>query len=90
MKLNKEIFNEYFKYQSSSVLVKYLYEDNQNQTDMIVKYHNESLIDLGDSINSKEIPKNENPKKWPVLLKTYSTLINNIKVRNIQVCFCDL
>ena len=30
---------------------------------MIVKYLDESLIDLRNSVNSKEIPANENPKK---------------------------
>ena len=61
--INKQTFNEYFEYQPPSVLVKDLYEDNQNKNDMIVNYHNESLIDLRNSINSKDIPKNENPKK---------------------------
>ena len=30
---------------------------------MIVKYLNESLIDLRNSINSKEFPENKNPKR---------------------------
>ena len=30
---------------------------------MIVKYLDESLIDLRNSVNSTEIPANENPKK---------------------------
>ena len=38
-------------------------KDNQSKNDTIVKYLNEPLIDLRNSINSKEIPENENPKK---------------------------
>ena len=44
-------------------LIKVLYEDNQNKKDKIVKNINESLINLRSSINSKEIPENENLKK---------------------------
>ena len=61
--INEQIFREYFNYQSLSFLVKYLYEDNQKINDIIVKYLNESLIHLRNSINSKEILENENPKK---------------------------
>ena len=39
------MFREYFNYQSPSLLVKDLYEDNQNKNDIIVKYLNESLIE---------------------------------------------
>ena len=58
-----KFFREYFNYQSPSFLVKDLYKFNQNKNDTIIKYLNESLIDLGNSINSKNIPENENPKK---------------------------
>ena len=59
----KQLFKEYFDYDSLSFLVKDLCESNQSKSDMIVKYLNESLIDLKNSINSKEIPENKNPKK---------------------------
>ena len=58
-----KFFRKYFNYQSPSFLVKDLYKFNQNKNDTIIKYLNESLIDLGNSINSKNIPENENPKK---------------------------
>ena len=61
--INEQIFREYFNYQSPSLLVKDSYEDNRNKNDIIVKYLNESLIDLKNSINSKQLPENENPKK---------------------------
>ena len=59
----KQLFKEYFDYDSLSFLVKDLCESNQSKSDMIVKYLNESLIDLKNSINSQEIPENENPEK---------------------------
>ena len=34
---------------------------------MIVKYLNESLIELRNNINMKKIPENENPKKQSIL-----------------------
>ena len=43
-------------------LVKDLYKDNQ-KNDKIVKNINESLINLRNSINGKNIPERENPKK---------------------------
>ena len=60
---NELIFREYFNYLSPSFLVKVLCEENQNKNDIIVKYINESLIDIRNSTNSKEIPDNGNPKK---------------------------
>ena len=60
---NKQTFREYFNYWFPLFLVKNLYEDNQNKSNIIVKYLNKSLIDLGNSINSKKNPENENPKK---------------------------
>ena len=51
--INKQIFKEYFGYESPSFLVKDLYESKQNKNDMIVKYLNESLIDLRNNINIK-------------------------------------
>ena len=61
--INEQIFKEYFGYESPSFLVKDVYEGNQNKNDMIVKYLNESLIDLRNNINIKKLPENENPKK---------------------------
>ena len=58
-----QIFREYFDYQSASFFVKDLYVEKQNKNEIIVKYLAESLIDLRNSINSKEIPGNENPIK---------------------------
>ena len=60
---NYQIFNELFNYHGPSFLVRDLHEDNQNKNDKIVKNINESLINLRNSINSKETPENENPKK---------------------------
>ena len=61
--INEQIFNEFFSYHYLSFLVKDLYEDKQNINDKITRNINESLINLRNSINSKEIPENENPKK---------------------------
>ena len=36
---------------------------------MNVKYLNESLIDLRNSVNSKKIPKNENPKNVVIIIE---------------------
>ena len=55
--INEQIFREYFSYQSPSFLAKYLYELNQDENYIIVKYLNESLIDLRNSISSKKILK---------------------------------
>ena len=61
--INEQIFKEYFTYNSPSFLVKDLYEDNKIKKDIIVKHLNELLINLRNSINSKEITENENKKK---------------------------
>ena len=60
---NEPIFNEFINYHYPSFLLKDLYKDNQNKNDKIAKNINESLIHLRNSINSKEIPENEHPKK---------------------------
>ena len=62
-KINEQIFNEFFNYQYPSFLVKNLYGDNQNKNDKIIKNINESLINLRNSINNKEISQDENLKK---------------------------
>ena len=51
------------KHQSPLSLPKDLYYKNENKKDAIVNFLNESLIDLRNSINSKEILENENQKK---------------------------
>ena len=48
-----------FRYCYPSFLVKYLYEHNQNKNEKIVKNVNESLINLRNYINGKEISENE-------------------------------
>ena len=45
------------------------YEDNQNKNDNVVENINESLINLRNYINSKEIPEKENPKKIVDIVK---------------------
>ena len=45
------------------------YEDNQNKNDNVIENINESLINLRNYINSKEIPEKENPKKIVDIVK---------------------
>ena len=61
--INEQIFWEFFSYQSPSFLVKDLYEGYQNKDETTITYLNESLINLRNSINSKKIVQNKNPKK---------------------------
>ena len=51
-------------------LVKDLFEENQNKSDMFAKYLNGLLIDLRNFINSTEILGNENLKKVNITEKT--------------------
>ena len=53
------MFKEYFRYQLSSFLVKYLYQNNHIKNYEIVKYLNVSLIYLRNSVNIKKINENE-------------------------------
>ena len=62
-KVNEQIFNEFFNYHYPSFLVKDLNEENKNKNNKIFKNINESLINLRNSINSKESPENKNLKK---------------------------
>ena len=81
----EQIFNEFFNYHYPSFLVKDLYEDNQNKNDEIVKNINESLVNLRNSMNSKEIPENENPeRKRSILLTKFLTLLNNKMVKELK------
>ena len=59
---NEKIFHEFWNLHYPPFLVKDLYKDNQ-KNDKIVKNINESLINLRNSINGKNIPERENPKK---------------------------
>ena len=79
--INEQIFGKYFNYQPTSSLVKELSEDNENKNDMIVKYLNESLIDLRNFNNSKEIPKDENPKK---VVNIVEKILNFNKLQKIK------
>ena len=74
--MSKHLMN-FFNYHYLSFVVKDLFEDNQNKNNKIVKNINESLINLRSSINSEEIPDNENPN---LLLNKSLTLITNKKV----------
>ena len=68
---------------SSIILIKDLYEKNQINSHRIVKDLNESLVDLRNSVNSKEIPKNENPNKLiDNAEKKFSTSVNNGKIQD--------
>ena len=62
-KFDEKFLNKSKMKKKNMFLIKVLYEDNQNKKDKIVKNINESLINLRSSINSKEIPENENLKK---------------------------
>ena len=68
-----------------SFLVKDLYEDDQNINDIIVKYLKESLIDLRNSINSKEIPENENRKKVVNIVEKILDFNNQQKGKGIKI-----
>ena len=68
-----------------SFLVKDLYEDDQNKNDIIVKYLKESLIDLRNSINSKEIPENENRKKVVNIVEKILDFNNQQKGKGIKI-----
>ena len=61
--INEQIFKDYFFYQFPSYLAKMLYDSDKIKNNEIIKHINNGLIEVRNSINSKEIPKNENPKK---------------------------
>ena len=61
--INEQIFKDYLGYRSPSFLVKDLCKSDQSKSDTTVKYINESLTDLRNSINNEEITENENPEK---------------------------
>ena len=51
--INTEIFNEYFKYQNLSSLVKNLYKANENRIEQIVNHGNDASIDLRNDVIKK-------------------------------------
>ena len=51
--INTEIFNEKFKHQDPSFLIKDLYQANQAQNEQIVNQFNDALIDLSNAVNKK-------------------------------------
>ena len=61
--VNEQIFRDNSLFQSRSYLTKVLYDSDEIKNDKIIKNINNGLIELRNSINSKEIPENENPKK---------------------------
>ena len=61
--INNQTFLDCLKYQNVSSLVKDLISVKQNKNEKLVKNINNTLIDLRNNINRKEIPENENPKK---------------------------
>ena len=61
--INEQIFKDYFFYQTLSYLAKSLHGGGKIKNDEIIKHINNGIIELRNSINSKEIPENENPKK---------------------------
>ena len=61
--ISEQIFREYFTYNAPSFLVKDFCENNKNKNDIFIKHFNESLFNLRNSFNGKEITKNENPNK---------------------------
>lgn len=67
----------------SIILIKDSYEKNQINSHRIVKDLNESLVDLRNSVNTKEIPKNENLNKLiDNAEKKFSTSVNNEKIQD--------
>ena len=61
--INEEVFKGYFFNHTLLFLAKELYNSNQNVNGKIVKYINDSLIDIKRDINTNKIPKNKNPNK---------------------------
>ena len=61
--MQEQIFRHYFFYQTRSYLTKDLYHSDATKNDEHIKNINNGLTELRNSINSKGIPENENPKK---------------------------
>ena len=61
--INEQIFRNYLLYQTPSYLTKVLYDRDEIKNNEIIKNTNNGMIELRNSINSKEILENENPEK---------------------------
>ena len=61
--IKKKIFRNYFKYENSSSLVKYLFQVAQNKNVAIEQIIINESIKLMEDIKIKEIPENKNPEK---------------------------
>ena len=61
--INDEIFWNYFKYQNSSLLANNLITAMQAKNVQLVNNNDGELIDLRNTIITKEIPEDENPNK---------------------------
>ena len=61
--INEQIFRNYLLYQTPSYLTKVLYDRDEIKNNEIIKNINNGMIELRNSINSKEILENENPEK---------------------------
>ena len=81
--MNDEISWNYFKQQNSLFLEKDVIRATQAKNDQLVNNVNDGLFDLRKAINKIELSKNKNPKKQPILLKKFWTLINNKKVKDV-------
>ena len=61
--IKKKIFRNYFKYENSSSLLKYLFQVAQNKNVAIEQIIINESIKLMEDIKIKEIPENKNPEK---------------------------
>ena len=61
--IKDEIFWNYFKYQNLSFLAKDLIIVNQAKNEQLVNNVNHGLVDLGNDINRKKNPYNQNSNK---------------------------
>ena len=61
--INDEMFWHYFKYQNSLFSAEDLIRATQAKNEQLVNSVNDGLIDLGNVINRKRIPGDENPNK---------------------------
>ena len=80
--INEQIFRDYFIYQTPSYLRKVLYNSDEIKDDEIIKNINNRLIELRNSINSKEIPENENPKKVVNIVEKIIGFNKKAKIKN--------
>ena len=81
--MNDEISWNYFKQQNSLFLEKDVIRATQAKNEQLVNNVNDGLFDLRKAINKIELSKNKNPKKQPIFLKKFWTLINNKKVKDV-------